>query len=239
LPALPAVVLNAPSREDMAPRATDRPDLRSVCGLDSDTPLIVYSGAAAPQRGLGTMIEAMPSLPGVHVALVVKDTDAPYVVGLARRAIELGVVDRLHLTNYVPPADVVSYLASATAGVIPIEHWLNHEISLVTKFFEYSHARLPIIVSDVKTMAAQVHATGQGEVFRADDVKDYVRAVQAVVADQKRYRDAYDVIDLDIWTWESQAAMQDVIYRQLSAATLHPQSVAPDVERELDDLLAE
>ena len=49
------------------------PDLRELCGIGPDVPLLVYSGAAAPQRGLDIMVEALPQLPGVHVAFVVTD----------------------------------------------------------------------------------------------------------------------------------------------------------------------
>ena len=75
---------------------------------------------------------------------------------------------------------------------------------MITKFFEYSHARLPIVVSDVKTMAEAARATGQGEVFRAQDVGDYVRAVQTVLADPGRYRAAYTVPGLlEKQTWHT------------------------------------
>ena len=80
------------------------------------------------------------------------------------------------------------FLSGADAGVIPIRHFPNHEIALITKFFEYSHARLPIVVSDVKTMAETVRRTGQGEVFEADNLEDFVRAVRAVLADPESYR---------------------------------------------------
>jgi glycogen synthase len=100
--------------------------------------------------------------------------------------------------------------------VIPIHHWPNHEIALITKFFEYSHARLPIVVSDVETMAEVTRSTGLGEVFTAEDVDDYVRAVRAVLADPKRYRAAYDAPGLlERWTWEAQADALDQIYRRL------------------------
>jgi glycosyltransferase involved in cell wall biosynthesis len=87
---------------------------------------------------------------------------------------------------------------------------------LATKFFEYAHARLPIVVSDVKTMSEMVRATGQGEVFRAGDVADYVRAVRTVLADPQRYRAAYDKPGLlDEWTWEKQAEVLDRVYVDL------------------------
>jgi glycosyltransferase involved in cell wall biosynthesis len=125
--------------------------------------------------------------------------------------------DRIHAVPYVPHERVAAFLSAADAGVIPIHHWPNHEIALITKFFEYSHARLPIVVSDVRTMAETVRATGQGEVFRARDAADFARAVRAVLADPRRYRGVYDGpgSPLPGWTWEAQAAKLDAIYGAL------------------------
>ncbi|MFI0796353.1 glycosyltransferase [Micromonospora rubida] len=236
LPELPSVVLNTPHAADALGAAGGAgPDIRSACGLGPDVPLVVYSGAAAAHRGMGVMVEAMPRLPGVHLAFVVNAPTGPYLTSLKKRATELGVADRLHVLPYVSPAEVVSFLATATVGVIPIHHWLNHEIQLITKFFEYSHARLPIVVSDVETMAATVRETGQGEVFRVDDVDEYVRAIEAVVADPARYRRAYDAMDLAAWTWERQAEVQNGIYHRLAPEgrrpVLSPPDAAPVAER--------
>jgi glycogen(starch) synthase len=228
----PTVVLNTPSAKTDATDATRVADLRGLCGIGADMPLAVYSGAAAPQRGLNIMVESLPRLPGLHVALVVGRPESPYVKELQTAAAELGVGERVHVLPYVVHDQVVRFLSSADVGVIPIHRWPNHEIALITKFFEYSHARLPIVVSDVKTMAEMTLMTGQGEVFRVDDLDDYVRAVQAVLAHPERYRAAYDAPGLlDGWTWEAQAAVLDGVYSQLLPD--HPAALAP-VEPSLD-----
>lgn len=209
---LPAVVLNAP---DLAPRPDEEiPDLREICGVDDSTPLLVYSGAAAAQRGLDTVVAALSQLDGVHLALVVGDPQAPHIQELVQRN------DRVHAVPYVPHWQVVPFLSAADAGVIPIHHWPNHELALITKFFEYSHARLPIIVSDVRTMAAMVRQTGQGEVFRAKDVAHFATAARKVLGAARRYREAYDRPDSPVkeWTWAAQAATLDAVYRRLAPA---------------------
>jgi glycogen(starch) synthase len=217
----PTVVLNTPDAQTASPDPTRPvPDLRALCGIGADVPLLVFSGAAAPQRGLGIMVEALVALDGVHVALVVLRAGSteisPYVQELVSRAAELGVTDRVHVLPYVPHDQVVPFLSPADIGVIPIHHWPNHEIALITKFFEYSHARLPIVVSDVKTMADMTRKTGQGEVFVASDLDDYVRAVKSILADPRRYRAAYDAPGLlDVWTWEAQAEALDRVYTDL------------------------
>ncbi|MGV9372061.1 glycosyltransferase family 4 protein [Micromonospora tulbaghiae] len=222
LPERPTVVLNAPVT---ATPDTEAPGLRERCGLSPDTPLLVYSGAMAVQRGVDTVVEALPLLPGVHLALVVADPAAAYVRQVVARAARHGVGDRVHVLPYVPHRQLVAFLATADIGLIPLHHWPNHEIALITKFFEYAHARLPIVVSDVRTMAETVRATGQGEVFRARDAADLARAVRAVLADPARYRAAYEGEDSPLpgWTWEAQAERLDALYRRMLTPTGHGQ----------------
>jgi glycogen synthase len=223
LAARPTVVLNAPEVDPAADPVggiEPVPDLRVLCGIGSDVPLLVYAGLAAPQRGLTLMVDALPHQRGVHAAFVVSRPEGAYAQEVLARARRLRVADRVHLLPYVSPWRVVRYLSSADVGVIPIQHWPNHELALITKFFEYSHARLPLVVSDVRTMAATVARSGQGEIFRADDVEDYCRAVAAVLADLPRYRAAYsDPGLLTAWTWQAQAEILDEVYADLLASS--------------------
>ncbi|MGI8457407.1 MAG: glycosyltransferase family 4 protein [Propionibacteriaceae bacterium] len=225
----PTVVLNAPElASDGVATDPTAPSIRASCGLADDVPLLVYSGSAAAPRGLEVMVESLALLPEAHVALVVSQPKSAYVKGLRQRANDLGVTDRLHVLDYVPVPQIVGFLASADVGVIPILHFPNHEISLITKFLEYSQARLPIVVSDVKAMAATVRATGQGEVFAAGSVEDFARAVTVVLDNPEAYRTAYDQPDLlPAWTWEAAADTLDGVYSRLRAEQLARSSPDP------------
>ena len=101
--------------------------------------------------------------------------------------------------------------------MIPIHHWPNHEIALITKFFEYSHARLPIVVSDVRTMAETVRATGQGEVFRAGTPPTSPARSGPCWPTRSGTGRSTTAPDspLPEWTWEAQAAKLDALYRRL------------------------
>lgn len=218
---LPHVVLNAPvCSPDPAEveAAGPVPNLRELCGIGEDTPLLAYCGGINPVRGVETMIEAMPLLPDVHVALVSVPPGKAYsaTAKIEKLIKELGVGDRVHVLPFVPHWQVPEYLSSADAAVSPLHHLANHELALSNKFFEYAQAKLPVVVSDIRTMAEMVEKTGQGEVFKAQDVEDYVRAVKAVLADPGRYRKAYEKPGLlEQWTWEAQAELLDRIYTGL------------------------
>jgi glycosyltransferase involved in cell wall biosynthesis len=209
----PIVVANDPVVEG---RLESVVDLRSACGLESGVPLMVYSGAVAPQRGLSTVVAALPSMPGVHLAIVAQPSN-PYVQPLVEAAQKAGAGDRIHVLPYVPNAELVSYLSSADVGLIPILHRLNHEISLITKFGEYAQANLPILVSDVRTMAAEVQRIGNGEVFVAEDVQSFIGAAKKVLGDPDKYRAAYTAEVLFSRSWARQAEVLLALYADLVA----------------------
>ena len=208
----PELVANDPLFEGQEPSPRN---MRQDCGVDSQTPLIVYSGAVAPQRGLATVLEALKVLPDVHLALIANPKNQT-VIDLQSQFIALK--DRFHVLPYVPNSELVSYLSSGDIGLIPIHHKLNHEISLITKFGEYMQAKLPIVVSDVRTMAAEVRRLGNGEVFIAEDVADYVVATKKVLADKAKYQSVYTDEVLRERSWELQAENLVKIYNRIADA---------------------
>ncbi len=198
----PSVVLNAPRRQQ-PPIDQDLSTIRTKIGLGAEIPLHVYVGAAAPQRGLDAMVKALPKVPGHHIAFVVNPSNQ-YVKKLQTQAELLGVADRVHIHPYVPEWYVSTFVSDATSGVIPILHHPNHEISLVTKYFEYLHAHIPIIVSDVKTMAEEVLLQGNGLVFTADNFEELAKCFEEMAVNRTKYLGAISETMLDEYSWELQ-----------------------------------
>jgi glycosyltransferase involved in cell wall biosynthesis len=107
---------------------------------------------------------------------------------------------------------------------VPLRHRPNHEISLITKYMEYAQARLPLVVSDVRVMAAFTRRHGWGEVFAVTDgAAGLAAAVRAVLADPARYRAAYDAAGevLAGLTWEQQARTLTALYDRFAPAAAH------------------
>ncbi len=217
----PELVANDPLFEGQQPSPRN---IRQDCGIDALTPLLVYSGAVAPQRGLTTVLMALSSLPGVHLALIANPKNQT-VINLQAEFIELK--DRFHVLPYVPNSELVAYLSSADIGLIPIHHKLNHEISLITKFGEYMQAKLPIVVSDVRTMAAEVRRLGNGEVFVAENVEDFTVAVQKVLVNKSAYQSVYTPDVLQAHSWERQAENLVRIYNRIAAVSPQPREHLP------------
>jgi len=182
-----SVVLNAPW-DHGTPRAGVGGGIRGVVGLPDETPLLVYSGVVTQARGLHTVVDAMPELPGVHLA-VVSTTIGHQITGvLTEQAVGLGVADRVHIVPPVPSGDVVAHLSTADIGLIPILRYASHDLALTNKLFEYIHAGLPVVVSDCPAQADFVRRTDIGGVHRTADPGDLARTVRGVLRSLEHHR---------------------------------------------------
>ena len=217
---LPLVVGNAPIR-DVAPTSKDFTPLRQVCGLADSVPLVVYAGWISPQRGVDAVIQALPQLAGVHLALVAGRTN-PALAALLDMADRLGVRDRVHVAPYVTQQCVPGYLASADVGVIPFLRRPNNEISLPTKLPEYLHAGLPVVVSDVKTVSQFVTDNGIGEVFVAGDGASAAAAIARALSNRTALASHITSDLLTELSWEHQSGPLLALYRELSGLTPVP-----------------
>ena len=186
LPARPTVVLNSPSLETPTPGHSD---VRTAAGIGPDVPLLVYSGVINRKRGIPTVIEAVAELPHVHLAIVCVPSAADWrAVQLVNYAEVMGVSDRVHCLDPVPPEDIISFLRTADVGVHPLIGGLpNHEMALPNKLFDYLFAGLAVVVSDVELMGAFVRENGVGTWFEPSDTKDCARAIERALADRRAY----------------------------------------------------
>ena len=82
----PEVVLNAPLTHTSAAPDADGPSLRGLTGVSPAAPLLVYVGGCAPQRGVGTAVEALAHLPSAHLAVVASPHDRGAGHAMARAA---------------------------------------------------------------------------------------------------------------------------------------------------------
>jgi glycosyltransferase involved in cell wall biosynthesis len=209
LAGLPDVVLNAPVEP---PEEADVKGLRDLLQLSADIPLLVYGGGVNRARGVGTVVEALPQLPDVHLAIVAQANSV--TAELQARAAELGVSHRVHLAPFVAAEVVPLYLRSASIGLSPLLHAPNHDIAVTNKFCEYIAAGLPIITSDTPAQADLVNELDLGAVHTAGDVDSLVQAVRTVLADRDRIakRIADDPHLLHRFSWAAQAEVIRSVY---------------------------
>lgn len=211
LPKKPNLVLNTPRITDFDKH---KEDLRSNLKLPSDALLIVYSGTVKPARGLDVAVEALSLLPDAHLAIV--STPSTHLEALQEKAKELGVADRLHFHPYVPVEAVSSFLHSADIGIFPVQNYLNADIALPTKLFEYLHAGLPVVSSNTRAMQEFIKHYECGFSFEFGNVEDFVLAINRAaerLGSDKKWRKSIQALS-KTYCWEEQEKVLEKVYSE-------------------------
>ena len=208
---LPEVVVNAPSfQSEEVPLPF--PSLRESLNLDVSVPLFVYVGVSAELRGIHTAIEALKYFPEAHLAIVTKNNN--YLGSCRELAKDIGVMNRVHIKPYVAQHLVSAYISDASAGISPILHHPNHELSCFTKFYEFLHSRLPIVTSDVQVMKETTLSLGVGTSFIAGDPIDCANQMKELISNLGKYQSAITDELLNELSWESQESKLHALYQE-------------------------
>lgn len=218
----PSLVLNAPMASAADPESPL--SVRRQAGVDDDTSLAVYGGAVKASRGIGTIIRALPLLPDLHLAIVASASESPGVKEVLKEAVEQGVDQRVHVVPFVPPDQVINYLRSADVGIHPLLRSGNAELAMPNKIFEYLHAELPMVVSDMPAMSDLVMRHGWGAVFAAGDHHSLAGALKTVLSDPAAYQAGLcDLAARERFAWENQAQTLIAIYDRLLSVIKVPE----------------
>jgi glycosyltransferase involved in cell wall biosynthesis len=189
----PTVLLNAPTTR-MAVGGTTMSDLRADLGLSPDQPLALYVGGLMPGRGIDQAIRALGHAPNVQLAAVGPRQEASEQE-MTALAETLGVRERLHLVDPVPPERLGRYIASADVSLILLQNsCLNHLFCFPNKLLQSLLAGLPVVVSRLVELERMVALTGAGLVVDETNPTSIAQAITAILAEPGRYRPSPSLI---------------------------------------------
>jgi glycosyltransferase involved in cell wall biosynthesis len=177
---MPIIVMNTPNYKQV--EKTDL--LREKLNIPSNKKIVLYQGRIVSGRGIELVLLAIQRLDNVVAVLL---GDGPLLDKL-REDIDTGRIERVYLPGRVPLELLGSYTISADLGVVFIEDiCLNHHYALPNKLFEYIHAGLPVIASDLPEITRIVHQYQIGEVISTSDPSELAEVISGIINDPKRY----------------------------------------------------
>lgn len=211
----PIVVRNCPPR--MEPRGDRR--LREATNLGTEVPLVLYLGGLTGNRGLPELVDAVASLPRVHLALL---GGGPLLSSLQEQARRRNASDRIHFLPPVPYGELLPWASSADVGVVPYKPTnLNHVYASPNKLFEYLGAGLAVATSDLPELRRVVVEHDVGELFDPERPQDIARALRTLLEDPARLakarRNARRAALRLNWEHESEKLLQ--VYHRLAPQT--------------------
>jgi glycosyltransferase involved in cell wall biosynthesis len=159
-------------------------------GLDPSTRVVLYHGGFSRDRGIEQLIDALPSLPGDAVLVLLGY--GLLQVELERRAGEPGLAGRLFVLPAVAPTDLLDWVGSADVVAMPIQpSTLNHRLTTPNKLFEAMSAGVPVVASDLPGMAGIVRETGCGVLCDPTSPAAIAAAIRSILDAPEKERTAY------------------------------------------------
>lgn len=122
----------------------DKASARSRFSLPQDVKLIVSVGRLSELKNQTALVAALPSLPGVHLALA---GDGPASAQLIQLAQANGSSDRLHMVGEVPRSEVFDFLAAGDVFAFP-----SHSETFGLAAVEAAIAGIPVIANNLAVL---------------------------------------------------------------------------------------
>jgi len=167
---------------------------------------IIYVGQLYPWKGTGTLVEAMPDLPGGELHLVGGSEER--IQNLRERAAHLGVDGRIFFHGQVSPWEVKGHLAEAAVAVLPLtQDLISASFTSPLKLFEYMAARVPIVASDLPSIREVLCSGVNAVLVPPNDPRALAEGIRKLLEDRsladKIAQKAFE--DVQEYTWEKRA----------------------------------
>ena len=198
------------------PQTSDR--LRRELCIPAPLKIIVYQGRVTAGRGIENFLTAVQQVQGTAGVVL---GDGPSLEVLRQR-VQSGEWQRVYLPGKVSLNDLPDYTASADIGMVLIQPTcLSYRLSLPNKLFEYLHAGLAVVGSDLPEIGRVIREHQAGEVTDPDDTGAIAASLHRLLDDPDRLErakaNALQAATHFTWQQESQRLLE--IYRSLESSS--------------------
>jgi glycosyltransferase involved in cell wall biosynthesis len=220
----PEVILNAIDLPPEFERGIRTRHLREALRLPEAAKTILFQGWVSFHRNIHTLIEAMVEVPThIHLVILGYGDDMPAMKKLVH---DLGLGGRVHFPSPVPQRELLWWVASADAGIVPYQAVDENGLKCSpNKLFEFIAAGVPIIASKLRYIDSVVGKYQFGVVYPMEKPEDYAQAIREMFlsrdGDENRFRKNL-LNDAEPYLWPAQEKTLLRIYRDVLAAWKKP-----------------
>ncbi len=175
------VIRNIPLKRKIEAKST-----KEELGLPTDKKIIILQGAGINMdRGSEEAVEAMQWVDNA-ILLIVGSGDV--IEQLKQMRVDLGLEEKVIITGKVPYEKLAQYTQIADLGLsFDKDTNLNYRFSLPNKLFDYIHADVPVLVSNLVEIVRIVNEYQIGDMIESHDPKHIASKIQKSFSNKKRY----------------------------------------------------
>ncbi|MFT4660578.1 MAG: glycosyltransferase involved in cell wall biosynthesis [Patiriisocius sp.] len=147
---------------------------------------LIYQGAINVHRGIELMVEMMQFLPDCHLYLF---GDGDIKVRIDKIIVDLSLQENVTCMGKCPPDELRSYTEQCDLGFsLEEDIGLNYRYALPNKIFDYIHAGIPMLVSNLPEMSAVVNDYVVGEVIKSRMASEAANQVMSILSNEELYK---------------------------------------------------
>ena len=200
-----AVVRNIPI-SDYFNDALEHPLVRNDFQLPAGTFIFILQGAGINvDRGAEEAVEAMQ---WVNDALLLIVGGGDVIEHLKQKTIELGLQEKVRFIPKQPLQQLKHLTRLADAGLTLDKNTnLNYRFSLPNKLFDYIHAGLPVLASDLPEVSAIINKYEIGKIVSKHEPVTIAAAMNEMMNDDKQFAHWKENVKLaaNELTWENES----------------------------------
>ena len=187
-------------------------------GLPVQRPIVtlLYQGALNVGRGIEATLEALQYLDNVQLLLA---GEGDLSDELRRRAVALGVENKVKFLGYVKPDDLRALTAQAWLGLNLLENrGRSYYYSLANKFFDYVQAEVPVLTMnfpEYQALNTEHEVAILLDTLSPQAVAEAVRTLQDDPATYQQLQQACRAART-IWNWEHEQQVLLRVWRAVS-----------------------
>lgn len=144
--------------------------------------VIIYQGAINVNRGIEFMVKAMSHLDNCILYLIGKGDISNKIAQLIKlKKLE----NKVKMLGEVPYEKLYSYTIQADLGLsLEEDKGLNYRFALPNKVFNYIHANIPVLVSNLPEMANLVNEYQIGETISAHEPQQIAKKIEQLLGNE-------------------------------------------------------
>ncbi|MEK6616280.1 MAG: glycosyltransferase [Bacteroidota bacterium] len=183
-------------------------------GLPEDKKIILYQGSVNVDRGLLETVEAMHYVDNA-VLLIVGDGDAMEEIQAKKQ--HLNLTEKIIFINRVPFEELWNYTSHADIGIsLDKDTNLNYRFSLPNKIFDFVHAGVPVLVSNLVEIKKIIKKHELGEIIENHNAKHIAEKIKFMLSDEekiKRWKENCKIAAKE-FCWQNEEHILKEIYGQ-------------------------
>jgi glycosyltransferase involved in cell wall biosynthesis len=203
------VLRNVPDR-DVAPDA----DEISFPFPSENKNIVLFQGIFKPGRGLIPLIRAFRYIDNAVLLMV---GYGELENELKKEVQKLQLQDKIYFTGKVPVEWMIPIAKKSMIGIVLFEPTsLNYKFALPNKFFEYIHAGIPVIASDIPTFKGIYSRYKFGIIVDPSDETQIRDAIRTLLTEPDFYKKCREEVQnmKDVFIWNKEKKHLESVYKK-------------------------